>query len=296
MLRSRGSSRCLGIAAALVTMGVASGCAAGHAHVPSPVPPSPASSQALANAKQLELILAGIAGDAANDKFNLALTSRAQSLISVCMASHDLTYVPRDPRTIVDTVTDSDFASMPYAEKYGFGVTTFPTFAKTTDPNEVYVKALSHSDASRYQAALDSCDTSATAQANKEFGVQWANYVFSQRDAIVRESKSYDAAQAQWRTCAAGAGYPTAASRVDLIQELQAERKALLNDLTSRAEQLNVQATQDELAHLAATDPAWESLHDEEIREAVSTFSCSQALQVTYDRLYERVAQGQPLT
>jgi hypothetical protein len=74
-----------------------------------------------AQVQKVENILAGLEPNSVVDEFQLVLAEHTEQLTANCMAAHNFLYRPKDPHSLVDTVTDTDFASLDYARKYGSG-------------------------------------------------------------------------------------------------------------------------------------------------------------------------------
>ena len=254
---------------AVAVVACAGGCASagtGNTHSV-PVP---------ARVRHAEDVLAGIAPNADADTFQLGLAARAEQLIVGCMATGGFTYRPKDPRSLVDVTTDTDFASLDYARTYGFGVTSVPTFTVTGDPNTGYVDSLAPDRSRAYHARLSSCADPADRTAREEAGEVAAGHLYTRTDARVHADARYRDAATVWAHCAAAAGHPTT-SRPDLIRSF-----------TTRREQLT---THDPIrpdgSDRPGTDPALRDLRDSERAAAVATFGCSQAMDGVYRDRYQ---------
>ncbi len=231
-----------------------------------------------ARAAHLEDILAGVAPDREADQFELDLAGRKESLIAACMTGHGMTYQPRDPRSVVDTTTNTDFASKDYAAQYGFGISAFPAFTGT-DTNAQYLKTLSDTQRRDYEKCQDSANT----QAQDEYGVKQANEHFTQLDDTVRADRQYTAAQAQWSKCAATKGYPQP-TRETLIDSLRADYDKILQHLTAKAG--TVEDPDRAVRELAGSDQEFQAFQARERQAALDTFPCSQDLDRVYADLY----------
>ncbi len=242
-------------------------------------PPSPA---ALAARSRLELILAGIAPKSEADAFNANLARRAQRLTAACMRERGFQYREVDPAAIMDTETETDFSSLAYARRHGFGISAWPTFAPDTSGNRAYAKSLPAARAHAYDDALSGCAEKAGAQANQELGVAEANKAYDAKDARLQRSDEYQRAQAAWRACARQAGYD-APSRSALMDALRAERDQLSRKVTGDAEVAADQRRQ----RLLDADPAFQAFRRKEIAAAVATFDCSRKLDAVYARLFQ---------
>jgi hypothetical protein len=235
-------------------------------------------SDVAARAAHLEDILAGVVPDREADQFELDLASRKENLIATCMTGHNMSYQPRDPHSVVDVVTNTDFASKDYAAQYGFGIATFPTFSGT-DGNAQYLKTLSDDQRREYKK----CDETANAQAQDEYGVKQANDRFTQRDDAVRADPRYQAAQTGWATCAAAKGYrqPT---REALIESLRADHDKIIQRLSAKAG--DAPDPDRAVRDLAGADQEFQAFQARERQAAGDTFPCSQELDRVYAEVY----------
>jgi hypothetical protein len=242
-------------------------------------PPGPANPHAL----RLERILAGEVPDSTADRYELDLAGRQESLTAACMTAARLRYRPRSPDEIVDTQTNTDFGSLDYAKRYGFGITALPTFGRG-DPNRGYLDSLPAEARASYEQQLTRCAQRAGAQADQEYGVAEANREFDRIDDRVESDPRYRAALARWALCAAAAGHPEP-SRLDLIDMLQGRLDSIQQRLATTPG-----ATSDEdVARRAAGDPQFQQLRREEISAAVGTFPCSRRLDATYREVYDAI-------
>jgi hypothetical protein len=263
-------ARVRGVATGLVVLCAVAAC--------SPNGGGAEASDVAARAAHLEDILAGVAPDRDADQFELDLAGRKENLIATCMAGHQMTYQPRDPHSVVDTVTNTDFASKDYAAQYGFGIATFPTFSGT-DGNAQYLKSLSEDQRREYQK----CDETANTQAQDEYGVKQANDRFTQRDDAVRADSRYTAAQAQWATCAAAKGYQQP-NREALIDSLRTDHDKILQRLTAKTG--DAPDPDRAVRELAGADQEFQAFQARERQAAVDTFPCSQDLDRVYAEVY----------
>lgn len=247
-----------------------------------------------ARGQQLTRILAGLAPKSVSDQFELGMAGRQQQLDAACMAAHHLRYIPRDPHSLVDTVTETDFSSLAYAQTYGFGATTFPHLTGT-DPNAPALAAMNPAQRTAYTDQLNTCDTAANQQTNVEYDVATANQVFNQIDQTVRDDDlRYRDALAAWHQCASTQGYPQP-DRATLIHDFQKQMSTIRDDLSTEATRSGSPGDTT-VAALAARDTAFQQLHQQEVAAAVSTFPCSQRLDANYRTLYtsHQTQTGEP--
>lgn len=231
--------------------------------------------------RQVELILAGIAQKTAGDSLNLDLATRAQTLIRTCMKKDGFDYHPVDPHAIVDTTTETDFRSLAYAQRYGFGIAAWPVFAPDWSGNREYQATLSTQRQADYAAASSRCLDTANEKANADFGIPQANQENDELDRRVRASADYVKAREEWQRCARAAGH-TEASRAALMDALRARHDDLVNRISGDA------ATPTDAAAQRRIDanPAFQVFRRDEINAAVGTFPCSQRLDAVYARIY----------
>jgi hypothetical protein len=227
------------------------------------------------------LILAGIAPKAAGDSFNLELAAHAQTLLGGCMRKAGFDYRPVDPHAIVDTRTETDFRSLSYAQRYGFGIAAWPVFAPDDSGNREYQQKLPARRQAEYSAASSRCSDAANEQANADFGVPLADQENDALDRRVRASTDYTAARLQWQRCARAAGH-TEASRSALMDALRARH----DDLVSRISGDAAAPTDTAAQRRIDANPDFQRFRREEISAAVGTFPCSQRLDAVYARIY----------
>ncbi|MFJ9953661.1 hypothetical protein [Kitasatospora sp. NPDC091207] len=235
-----------------------------------------------AQARRLTLILAGLIPKSEGSRFDLELAARSEGLIAACMSTKGLQYIPKDPRSLVDTETSTDFSSLVYAQGKGFGIAAWPRFAPSHE-NDAYTSALTGASLSRYNAILESCAMSSSQLADREFGVRRGNSDYNRIDGKVRSDSRYRVAEKAWSACAKSNGYDHS-SRSAFIMELRAEYHTLMQEINSRSGAARV-LSQDEMESQAKSDPRYQEFSRKEIDAAVATFSCSQEA----DRVYREV-------
>ncbi|MFF4902625.1 hypothetical protein [Streptomyces sp. NPDC001068] len=226
------------------------------------------------------LILAGASGQSESGRFDLEVAARTESLTSACMKSHGFRYLPRNPHSVVDVEDASNFSSLGYARKHGFGISVFPHFAPETPAARSYLKTLSAASLKAYDAALPGCVDSAQRTTEKEYGIPEANSEWARVDDKVQHDRRYRSALEAWRSCATAAGHP-ARSRLALVTDLRKRYTSVMAGIQGG----NHVLPQDKVAALAARRPAWRRFHRSELDAAVATFPCSR----TTDRAYVSV-------
>ncbi|WP_316785049.1 hypothetical protein [Streptomyces sasae] len=262
----------------VLTVVVAAMAAAGFAFYPSHGGPTP---RAAANTRRFVLILAGASGQSESGKFDLEVAARTESLTSACMKSHGFRYLPRNPHSVVDVEDASDFSSLDYARKHGFGISVFPHFAPETTAAKSYLKNLSAASLKAYDAALAGCVDSSQRTTEKQYGIPEANSEWARVDDEVQHDRRYRSALETWSSCAAAAGHP-ARSRLALITALRKQYTSVMAGIQGGDHVL----PQDKLAALAAQSPAWRTFHRSELDAAVATFPCSQTADRTYVSIF----------
>lgn len=244
--------------------------------------------------RKAEDILAELEPNGAADKFRLDLARQTEELIADCMAVHGFRYRPKDPRTLVDTITDTDFASLNYARIYGFGVTAAPVFLQVADPNTSYLDALGQTRRQLFEKDLAQCAGEADADVRGRTGLAEAEQRIARTDQRVRSDAEHLSAQRAWARCAAAVGYPHL-TRLDLISVFDREREAILTRLSSGPKTQDAvsrsgsSASGSQLydpASLAEKDPEYRYLRHRERAAAVATFRCSQDLDRVYRERY----------
>jgi hypothetical protein len=191
------------------------------------------------------------------------------------MKSHGFQYLPKNPHSVVDVEDASDFSSLDYAGKHGFGISVFPHFAPEATAAKSYLKTLSAASLKAYDATLPGCVDSSQRTTEKEYGIPEANSEWARVDGEVQHDRRYQSALETWRSCATAAGHP-AQSRLALITDLRKEYTSVMAGIQDG------DLPQDQLAALAAQNPTWRKFHRSELDAAVATFPCSQAA----DRIY----------
>lgn len=242
---------------------------------------SPPSSQVT----HAEDVMAELVPNSIVDQFRLDLAAHTERLISDCMASHRLRYEPKDPHSLVDVTTDTDFASLSYARTYGFGVTSLPTFTATQHLKDDFLNSLDDAPRKSYERQLSLCADSAAELVDRRDGVTEAERRFSRTDNLVQTDPEYRTAMKAWIICAAAAGY-SEPSRMSLIDSFRTERDLLITRLSSANASQSATAAPP-LQASAEKDRAFQNLRRRERRAAVATFNCSQALDRVYRERYE---------
>jgi negative regulator of sigma E activity len=235
-----------------------------------------------ADTRRLVLILAGVSPHADSTRFDLELATRTEALTQTCMTAHGYQYTPKDPYSLVDPAISTDFTSLAYAQRYGFGISTFPSFTRSV-ADDAYVKSLSSQARAAYGNALSTCANDAQSQARTEYGISEANSEWERIDGEVQRDARYQAALVSWRACASRAGYP-AASRLAAIKALRTRYQSVMADVQKKVHGV---VSQDQIAAIAAADPVWQSFHRDEVALATATFPCSQPVDETYAAVFQ---------
>ncbi|MEV7783376.1 hypothetical protein [Kitasatospora sp. NPDC088351] len=233
-------------------------------------------------AHRLTLALAGVLPRSEDAQFNLDLAARTEQLIADCMPAHGLHYVPKNPRSLIDTETSTDFSSLEYAQKHGFGIAAWPSFLPSHE-NDSYTASLSEEAVTRYNQALSSCSDNSREKAGQEFGVDKGNSDYNKIDKKVTSSSRYRAAGQEWMTCAKERGYDYP-SRLVLIQRLRGEYQGVMNELHGSNSD-GTPYVNGEIQARAEADSKYQEFRQKEVSAAVTTFPCSQSL----DRVYQEV-------
>ncbi|MBO1416416.1 hypothetical protein [Streptomyces sp. FH025] len=235
-----------------------------------------------AQARRLTLALAGVLPRSEDAQFDLDLATRTEQLIAGCMPARGFQYVPKNPRSLVDTETSTDFSSLEYAQKHGFGIAAWPAFLPSHE-NDSYTASLSEEAATRYDQALSSCSDDSREEAGREFGVDKGNSDYNKIDKKVTSSARYQAAGLEWMACAKNRGYDYP-SRLDLIRQLRGEYQKIMNELHGRNSD-GKPYVNGEIQARAEADSKYQEFRQKEVSAAVATFPCSQTL----DRVYREV-------
>lgn len=273
----RHAKMCVAAVAAVVITGVVVIRATGGDDTPRPTPSG-------AYANQLELSMAGLLSKDASDALNLRLADREQHLAADCMHHNSLQYTPVDAHSIIDTTTETDFASLSYAQNYGFGISSWSQFQPDHSGNDTYRASLSHSTQNDYDTTLQQCTDNAQQQADQEFGASAATDQFNAVDGRVKRDPRFVGARQTWQSCAQHYGY-TDSSRDALIATLR-------NDYNSILETIGVHSpsvSDADRKRRAEQDPRYQRFRQREIAAAVATFPCSQGLDQTYAQVYKQL-------
>ncbi|MFJ8386654.1 hypothetical protein ACIQ9Q_19415 [Streptomyces sp. NPDC094438] len=270
-----GKHKTLAVALAVI---IAAMVAAGFAYFPSD---DGQTARTTANTRRFELILAGASGQSESEEFDLEVAARTEALTSTCMKSHGFQYLPKNPHSVVDVEDASDFSSLDYARKHGFGISVFPHFTPEATAAKSYLKTLSAVSLKAYDATLPGCVDSSQRTTEKEYGIPEANSEWARVDGEVQHDRRYQSALETWRSCAVAAGHP-AQSRLALITDLRKEYTSVMAGIRGGDQVL----PQDQLAALAAQNPTWRKFHQSELDAAVATFPCSQAADRKYVSIF----------
>ncbi|MEV6006044.1 hypothetical protein AB0M29_04490 [Streptomyces sp. NPDC051976] len=272
----------------IIAVGIAAAVTAGAGWLALPARGShdPAES---ARARQLTLILAGAAPVSEAIQFDLDMAAREESLIAQCMRQAGLSYTPKDPHALVDTSTRTDFTSLAYARQRGFGISSWPAFAKDQAGSAGNAGGAGTNDNSNsaYRGRQASCSDRADTTAEAEFGIKPGNDRYTEVDDRIHQQAAYRTAAQKWKSCAAAHGVD-ASSRLGLITSLRARYAGVLASLKSSAGGTGSIA---DLAAASAKDPAYQKFKTDEIRVATATFACSQGFDATYVHLFLQVDQ-----
>ncbi|MFD9062684.1 hypothetical protein ACFVZ3_14315 [Kitasatospora purpeofusca] len=235
-------------------------------------------------ARRLELILAGVLPQSENNRFNTELAARAEELIAACMSGKGFQYTAKNPRSLVDTTTSTDFSSLTYAQSNGFGISSWPIFEPSHE-NDAYEASLVGERMQKYNSALSSCADSSGVRAAKEFGVKKGNSDYTRIDGMILSDPRYQSAGSTWAECAKSGGfsYP---SRISLIAGLRKEHQALMKRISSQVIS-GKEVSQSELEVRAKSDAGYQEFNRKEIAAAVATFPCSQAADKVYQDLFK---------
>ena len=220
------------------------------------------------------------AGSAAETRQLLLAQGRiTEAAIASCMKRRGFAYVP-NPASYVpaddSAAAVSDFTSLTYAERHGFGLTDpylDPPPRPPSDPNAAAFDALSTSDKVAYSEALDGADggagSSCRSDGEKAFAEQSGGASFAARLQDLAEQVTAQpavvTAREAWQRCAANAEYEFP-SRRELIRSI--------NDRIDKARG----ATPRDVGQPLATDErsALDDIRQYEVGAATATFDCSQ--------------------
>lgn len=212
------------------------------------------------------------------DKERSQIVERA---ISVCMREQGFTYEPfRDAHLQSGSAhgLSSDFTSMEYAQKNGFGITAnavSPTNVQIPiDPNSRWLMEQAKDLQVAWSSALDGptpdgrapCREVGERAFDQEIGIDYTRLEDVHKQTL--SSAEMLAAQQEWEQCATEVGFPAA------------DRLALIDSFIRRMKEATGGAPMNEV-----TPDSLTSLRAEEISAAVATFPCSQR----YDKVYEQV-------
>ncbi|MER5636451.1 hypothetical protein ABT095_05815 [Kitasatospora sp. NPDC002227] len=243
--------------------------------------PTPAEA---AQARRLEAVLAGLLPQSESNRFNSELAARTERLIADCMRDKGLQYFPKDPLSLTDPETSTDFSSLAYAQTHGFGIAAWPTFAPSHE-NDHVTAALTGQERQRYDAALTSCSDSSAKRAAKEFGIAQGNADYDRTDRAVTSDPEYRRALTEWADCARKKGYDNR-SRLDLINQLRSEYMELMKKINNSIP-MESAPSQEELERRTKAEPAYQKFARKEIQAAVETFPCSTVTDSVYRTLFQ---------
>lgn len=289
----------------LLTLGACSGGAA---------TPSPTDAAVTRTTGPLDEFFGGPDADLSAEEM-AAQERKVQESVVACMAAEGFEYRPW-VMTAPSSTEYPDSTTRDFAEKYGYGISTFsidpdPT-VQPTDPNQAIVEAMSAAEREAYEAALygapvfasesgaaeptamptpDPEDLGCFGKAQQEIygaGQVWSNEF---DDLFNRMSELYekvddDPAVAQaldrWRTCMADAGHPGLSSVNDPIQQISDRMNEFFTSAPGASPAPVPTDATGELDEPGYTgpdpdDPALIQLRADEIALAVADFDCRQS-------------------
>lgn len=237
---------------------------------------------------QFELSMAGLLPKDTSDALNLRLVDREQHLVADCMHHGSFQYAPVDPHSVIDTTTETDFTSLSYAQRYGFGISAWPVFQPDRSGNETYRAALLTSKQKSYDNTLEQCADNAKRQADREFGVSVATDRFNATNDRVQRDPRFVEARHEWQSCAQRRGY-SYPNRDTLIATFRNDYNSIL-DTAGVSSSLTGEA---DSQHHAEQNPQYQQFREREITAAVDTFPCSQDLDSAYAKIYAQLTPRQ---
>lgn len=241
---------------------------------------------------------------------------KVQEAVAACMAAEGFKYLPFVPSAPEATTVFNDFGTRAFAEKYGYGISTFSTdpapTVQQTDPNQPLVDAMSDSEREAYYAALYGAPVTAMESGSADpitmtaspapedqgcFGqVQPGIYgpaaspdEFS--DLFNRMSELYEktngdpsVAQAldRWRACMADAGHPDLTSVDDPMRQISDRMNQFFSSTPGASPAPATPGATEDLDPPSYTgpnpdDPALIQLKTDEIALAVTDFDCRES-------------------
>lgn len=289
----------------LLTLGACSG---------GPATPSPTDAAVTRTTGPLDEFFGGPDADLSAEEM-AAQERKVQESVVACMAAEGFEYRPY-VMTAPSSTAYPDADTRAFAEKYGYGISTFATdpdpTVQPTDPNQAIVEAMSDAEREAYEAALygapvyaiesgaaeptamptpDPEDLGCFGKAQQEIygaGQVWTNEF---DDLFNRMSELYekvddDPAVAQaldrWTACMADAGHPGLASVNDPIQQIS-DRMNEFWSATPGASPgpvpTDMTGNVDEPSYTGPDpdDPALIQLRADEIAMAVADFDCRES-------------------
>lgn len=246
-----------------------------------------------------ELYLSSLRGDAdgsASSELDRRIFDRQETIVVECMKRRGFDHSPRDfPQTKKQRERASDFTSLPYAQRFGFGVVVNnPAYGAGSedspeDPLGRTLGRMSPEERTAYQIALygppppgapgapsggstpqPGCLDEASGRVRDDLGMTSVLQRFESVDTRVRADPRMREAEEAWRQCSATAGY-RADSRLALIRQFEDRVTATVGQPGGRA---------------GDSRRALEPVLAEEIAAATATFPCSAALQQVYRKMY----------
>lgn len=256
--------RALVAATALAGLSTVAACGGG-----SPADPAPTDAAVTRTTGPLDEFFGAPSAELTDEEM-AAQERKVQESVVACMAAEGFEYRPFIMTQPVETAYDN-FGTRAFAEKYGYGISTFATGSPSveagptsapTDPNQAIVDAMSDAEREAYYAALYGAPVMASESGAAEptasiappgpedlgcFGTAQQevygggtaspdqfNDLFERMSAIyekVADDPAVAQAQADWTACMADAGHPGLASVDDPMQQISERMNAFWSDM-----------------------------------------------------------------
>jgi hypothetical protein len=220
-----------------------------------------------------ERVLLGDASAREAAQVQVAIETRRLDFVVGCMSERGFTFFAPPPASVVQLYDGPERSSIEYARTFGFGVSTNPPPAApageaSDDRNVQYLEGLSPQGQAAYGTAAADCEARSADLATTSPELAAVQARFDRLTGQLRASEGYSRLVETWRECVSAKGFQ--ADDLDSMIDSFARRSA------------EVRASGD--ASMV------ESLRQEEISAAVSTFECNDEFTAGYHAAYEQLA------
>lgn len=250
----------LGVASVVALASVGVSCASGSASKADVVP-------------LYERVLLGDASAREATEVQVAIETGRLNFVVQCMSDRGFMFFAPPPASVVQLYDGPERSSIEYARAFGFGVSTNPPPAApaggaSDDRNVQYLDGLSAQGQAAYGTAAADCEARSADLATTSPELAAVQTRFDRLTGRLRASNLYSRLVSTWRECVSAKGF-----RADDLD-------SMIDSFARRSAE----------ARASADASMVESLRQEEISTAVSTFQCNDEFTAGYHAAYEQLA------